>query len=143
MMNLPMTVRAIADLLGASVEGDDSVRIESLSAIDRAGAGELTFALDAKRANRLADCRASAAIVGAEPPEALMSLIRVDDVQRALVQLLGHRAGAEELPPPGLHPTAVIANDAKLADDVAVGPHVAADQETPSLGENVQDLILF
>jgi len=119
-----MTVRAIADLLGASVEGDDSAQIESLSAIDEAGAGQLTFAADARHANRLAECRASAAIVGDEPPEAPMSLIRVDDVQQALAELLGRLAGAEDLPPAGLHPTATIDPDAQLADDVAVGAHV-------------------
>jgi len=120
----PLTVRAIADVVGGTVEGDDSVRIEALAPLETAQGGELTFVVDKKRAARLADSKASAAIVGREVPSAPMALIRVPNVQAAMVKLLGCLWEGEDLPPVGVHPTAVVAADAQVAPDAAIGPGV-------------------
>lgn len=124
MAKFPMTVRAVADLLGAAVEGDDSVVVESLAALDAAGPGELTFATDERRAARLAQSQAGAAIVSTQPPSAAVPLIRVENVAAAVAGLLGHLAEPEDLPPPGRHESALVAADADLAEDAAVGPNV-------------------
>jgi len=120
----PLTVRAVADLLGATVEGDDSVLIESLASLEAAEAGQLTFAADEKRAARLAGSGASAAIVGPAPASAPMALIRVTNVQAAVAKLLAYLAGPEDLPPARRHESAVVADDADVPDDVAVGANV-------------------
>ncbi len=120
----PITVREVADLVGGCVEGDETVRVGALAAMSAAGEGDLTFAADARYASRLAESKASAAIVAAEPAEAPMALIRVANVQAALAKLLGHLAGPEDLPPVGTHASAVVAPDAEVAPDAAVGPGV-------------------
>ena len=120
-----MTVRAVADLLdNATVEGDDSALVESLAPVESAEPGELTFAIDEKRSAMLAETRAAAAIVGDMPQSAPIPLIRVGDVPAAVARVLQHWGRDEPLPPPGRHPSAVVAEDADLADDVAVGPNV-------------------
>ena len=119
-----MTVQAIADLVVGHVEGDAGVSITGVAAIDRAGSGDVTFAVDARRAAGLGGCGAGAAIVCADAPPAAMPLIRVPDVNAAVAALLDHLAPAEDLPPVGVHPSACIAGDAELGSDVAVGPGV-------------------
>jgi len=117
-----MTVQEIADLVGGTVEGDASRRIEGIASVDSAGPSKLTFAADQKRAAQLAASQAGAAIVGKAPVAAAMPLIRVDNVQAAMAKLLGELAGSEDLPPAGVHPSAVVAPDAQIGPGVAIGP---------------------
>jgi len=119
-----MTVQAIADTVGGQVEGDGAVEITGVASIDGAGPSDVTFAVDARRAAALATSPAGAAIVSRDAPAAPMPLIRVDNVNAALAALLGHIAPVEDLPAPGVHPTACIAPDAEVAPDAAVAPGV-------------------
>ena len=116
-----LTAGQIAELVGGRLEGDASVEIEGMASLEEAGPREVTFAADEKRALRLAECRAGAAIVAKRPATAPMTLIRVDNVQAGVSAYLEAVAGPEDFPPVGVHPSAVIADDAELAPDVAVG----------------------
>jgi len=122
-----LTVRQIAEMLGGTVEGDDSATIEGIASVETAGESELTFAADEVRASRLASSKAAAAIVAAAqavPKAEGMTLIRVEDVTAAMADLLGRLAGPEDLPAEGVHGSAVVAGDAKVAPDAAIGPGV-------------------
>jgi len=119
-----MTARQVAELVGGSVEGDGNVELLSVASIEAAGGSDLTFAGDSKHASRLARSKAGAAIVASEPAEAAMTLIRVENVQAAVAKLLGHLAAPEDLPPVGVHQSAVIAADAEVSSEAAVGPGV-------------------
>ena len=134
MIDQPITLRSIAEIVGGTVEGDDSTAIGAVASVDEAGAGELTFA-DARHASALADSRAGAAIVGPDGPEtAPMPLIRVVDVATAVRTLLGHLAGPAPTPPVGVDKTASVADGAQLGRDVAVGPGVVIG-EGASIGD--------
>jgi len=122
MLDRPMTVRDVAALVGGTIEGDGSVEVRAIASIDMAGGCDLTFASDAKHAAALACSKAGAAIVGPGPVEAPMTLIRVANVQVAMAKFLGHLKGPEDLPPAGVHPTAIVAPDAEVASGAAVGP---------------------
>ena len=124
MKKTPMTVDTVAQWVGGAVEGDGALALEGLAPVESAGPSELTFAADGKYAARLAQSRAGAAIVGKDVPRAGKTLIRVDDVQAAMIRLLERLADEEDLPPPGTHPTAIVAPTAAVAPDAAVGPHV-------------------
>ncbi len=129
MMTTPMnkgefTVGELARYLDGEVEGDASVVLRGVGSLESARADEVTFALDARRAARLVASRAGAAIVSRTAPSAPMPLVRVDDVQAAVARLLALLGGTEDLPPPGVDPSAVVAEDARLGADVAVGPGV-------------------
>ncbi len=122
----PLTLRAVAELVGGRLEGDGAVVIRGIASLESAGEGELTFAADAKYAARLADSKASAALVAdGAAVSAAMPLIRVAHVQSAVAKLLGHWAPPEDNPPSGIHPSALIAPDAQVADTAAIGPGVA------------------
>ncbi|MCK4276474.1 MAG: UDP-3-O-(3-hydroxymyristoyl)glucosamine N-acyltransferase [Phycisphaerae bacterium] len=122
MVKLPLTVEQIAKIVGGQVKGDGTARIEALATIEAAGPGELTFAVDEKRARRVSKSKAGAVIVGALPQAAPMPLIRVENVQAAVAALLGALAEPEDLPPPGTDETAAVDNSAQIAPDVAIGP---------------------
>ncbi len=124
MQQFPMTTAQIAALVGGSVEGDSSLRIEALAPMDAASAAQLTYAADERRTAALARCRAGAAIVGKMPASASMTFIRVADVDEAVSRLLAALAAPEDLPAVGVHPTAIVAAAAIVPADAAVGPHV-------------------
>jgi UDP-3-O-[3-hydroxymyristoyl] glucosamine N-acyltransferase len=125
MFDPPKTLRQIAEIIGASLDGDDSLTVESIASLDEAAAGQLTFASNEKHAARLSECQAVAAIVYADaPPVGQLPLLRVADVAAALRKLLADLAGPEDLPDVGVHPSAVIADSAVIAADAAVGANV-------------------
>jgi UDP-3-O-[3-hydroxymyristoyl] glucosamine N-acyltransferase len=118
-----MTVRWIADVVGGTVEGDESLPLEGLAPVDRAGPRDLTFAVDRRRAGLLARSRAGAAMVPEDAEVSGMALIRVADVDAAVCTLLAELTPPEDLPPAGVHASAVVSADATVADDAAIGPH--------------------
>jgi UDP-3-O-[3-hydroxymyristoyl] glucosamine N-acyltransferase len=125
MTDEPLTLRRIAEIVGGTVEGDGSVVVEAIAALDQAGPADLTFA-DVRHARGLAASKARAAIVerGSKAAAAAIPMVRVDNAQLAVFRLLSHLAGPEDLPPAGIDPTARVAPDAKIAQAVAIGPGV-------------------
>lgn len=122
----PMTLQEVAETIHARIEGEASPVLKALAGMQEAGAGDLTFASDGKHAAKLGSCQADAAIVpdGVEIPETPMALLRVPDVQLALITLLRHIAPPEDLPPRGTDPSAIVAPDAVIADSASIGPAV-------------------
>ncbi len=119
-----MTVQTVAEWVGGSVEGDATLALRGLAALDQAGPADLTFA-DARHAAGLGASKAAAAIVAADAPACDgKTLIRVASMDDALYALLGRLAAEPDLPPPGVHPSAVVAPDAKLGAGAALGPGV-------------------
>ncbi|MGC9454440.1 MAG: UDP-3-O-(3-hydroxymyristoyl)glucosamine N-acyltransferase [Phycisphaerae bacterium] len=127
MPSWPLTVREIAELLDGRVEGDDSLNIDGVAALDEPGAGKITFAADARRARRLDDSQAAAALVANEPKTSDKTLIRVSDVQQALAKLLAATAPPEDLPDEGVDATARVSPEASIADGVRIGPGVVVN----------------
>ncbi len=99
-------VRRLASADGA---GPDAVVVV-------AGGDDLARAL----ANGAAAVVLPRALALADPPAC--TAIRVDDPRRALAQLSALFDRRPDVPP-GVHATAVVAADASLGEDVAVGPH--------------------
>src|SRR5579872_2368845 len=127
----------LADLvaqLGCHLEGDGTIEIRKLAAIDRAAAGELTFCSNPRYRAALGTTRASAVIVaagmpierqpGLPPLAALRSANPYLDFARAME--LFHPAPHYA---PGIHPTAVIAANAKIGPGAHVGPYCFIDED--------------
>ncbi len=127
----PFNARQVADWTEGQVVGDENVEITGLAPIDAAGPGDLTFALDARRAGQIPACGASVAIVPADTPACeAKTLILVADPAAAVAGLLEHLGEPVDLPPAGVHPTAVVHESARLGVDVAIGPHVSIGADT-------------
>jgi UDP-3-O-[3-hydroxymyristoyl] glucosamine N-acyltransferase len=113
----------VAALLGGELVDDRDPLISGVAAIDEAGPGDLTFVASRKFAAKLVDCRAAAALIGPED-EAPMPAIRVAAPYPAFARFLQEfKAADDRVFPPGIHPTAVIDEQASLGGDVAIGPY--------------------
>ena len=122
---MELSIQQIAEAIGALVEGDARTMIRGVASVDAAEAGHITFAVDARRAAQLAVPSASAVLVKPDVPvPAGMAALRTADPKAALAAVLGLFAPPEDLPAPGVHPTATISPEARLGRDVAIGPHV-------------------
>ena len=123
-----MTVSEIARLLGTEVQGDASREIRGVAALESAGPHDLTFAEGERGMARAANSRAGCILV---PPGVNLegqTTLAVANPKLAFVRAAGALRPA---PPvlPGIHPTAVIASDARLAPDVSVGPYVVVESD--------------
>lgn len=132
-MSTTRTVRQIADALDPSlrpvVEGNDGLVISSIDTLEHAGAGGLTFLRSNYFARKWAGAQASAALVPAEldvpgHDHASRALIRVTNVELAMVRVLTIFAPDTPPPPTGVHETAVVDPSAAIAPGASVGPFV-------------------
>ena len=118
------TAGELAEFVGGRLEGRASEAIEKVADIETAGPGDLTWA-DARFSDKVFRTGASCILVseGAFPDR---TTIRVDNPKAAFA-----RAAAWLDPPrrpqPGIHPTAVVAGDARMGTGVFVGAHAVID----------------
>jgi UDP-3-O-[3-hydroxymyristoyl] glucosamine N-acyltransferase len=123
-----MKLGEIAKRLGCELEGDAALEITAVAGIEEAKAGELTFLVNRKYRAALATARASAILLSREegpvPMAALRSANPYLDFARA-IELL-HPAPQYAA---GIHPTAVVAQSAKLGTGAHVGPYCFIDED--------------
>jgi UDP-3-O-[3-hydroxymyristoyl] glucosamine N-acyltransferase len=125
---IPGTLAESAERVGGRVVGDGSVAIERIAAVDDAGAGALTFAVDERYLRTALGSRAGAVLTGdalvADGESYPKPILAVADVRVTLAALL------KSLEPPQprgpfVHPTAAVDPSAQLGAGVWVGPQVA------------------
>ena len=120
-----MTLAEIAARVGGSVRGDASIAIDDIHAIDDAGAGSLTFAVDDAYLRAALSSRAAAVLTEPALADAIAAprkpLLVVASARVALAALL-----AEREPPrpqgPFRDPSAVVDPSARVGPDVYIGP---------------------
>lgn len=129
-----MKLADLAKHLGATLHGDPALTITGVASIETAGAGELTFVANPKYASLARTTKAGAVLVEPAFPEIPAATLRLENPYLAF-------ARAIELfykPPkyaPGIHPTAVIAPNAKIGKNSHVGAYaVIGDHVT--IGNN-------
>jgi len=119
-----LTAAEVAALVQGDVEGDEAVSISGISGIREARPGEVSFVSNPRYAAEVATTRAGAVIVPrAWARPAPCTLIRVDSPDLAFVKVAEHFAPPPILLKPGVHPTAIVASDAVLDEEVHVGPY--------------------
>jgi UDP-3-O-[3-hydroxymyristoyl] glucosamine N-acyltransferase len=122
-----MTIDEIVRLVNGRLQGDGSREIHDVASIEAAGPDDLTF-IDGARGLAKADATRAGCILVPEGvslprsttvavPRPKLSFIRV-------ATLLRPKPAAQ----PGIHPTAVVDPQAKLADDVCAGPQVVIER---------------
>jgi UDP-3-O-[3-hydroxymyristoyl] glucosamine N-acyltransferase len=140
-----MTVRDIAAVLGAAVEGDGAAAIGRVAKIEEAVAGDISFLANPKYRKYLETTQASAVIIGRtlEPVEHAGGprpvLLRVDDPYASFLKVLLLFHPPEDPLPPGIHPTAVINAGVKLGADVRIGSYVVVGERS-SIGDGAMIL---
>jgi UDP-3-O-[3-hydroxymyristoyl] glucosamine N-acyltransferase len=117
------TLNEIAALVEGTVGGDGSLQVRGLNSIDQAAGDEITFVTNAKMASRLAGTKAAAAIVPLDLEEPGLPHIRVENPEYAATLVHGHFL-AQPFAAQGIHPSAVVGRDCRIADEISIGPLV-------------------
>lgn len=119
------TTHEIAQLVDGELDGPTDLIISRLATLHDADAGALSFIGEDRYVAAWAQSKASAALVAKSldvPPGNGRAVIRVDNADLAMAKVLEAFAVPEPLPQPGVHPSAVVAEDVALPDDARVGP---------------------
>jgi UDP-3-O-[3-hydroxymyristoyl] glucosamine N-acyltransferase len=124
-----MTVRQIAELLGASFEGDGGREIRGGASVEAAAENEITFAEGGRGSQGATASSAGCLLVPRDAPGFEgRTLIRVDRPRNAFARVL-RELYPPVLPAPGVHPTAVVDESAHLGSEVSIGPYCVVGRE--------------
>lgn len=116
------TLKELAERLGAEVHGDPECTIASVSALDNAGKGDITFLSNPKFRHLLNETRASAVIVGAaDIHELSTNALVVDNPHLAFAQVAGWLYPLDRAPA-GVHPQAIVDPDSQVHAQASIGP---------------------
>jgi UDP-3-O-[3-hydroxymyristoyl] glucosamine N-acyltransferase len=116
-------LRELAARLECELEGNGEIEITRVATLEQAGAGDVAFLANTKYVSQLPHTRASAVIVGGDANGAPCAVLRAKNPYLAFA-LATRALYPDKRPPPGVHPTAIVAADAVLGNDVTVGPYV-------------------
>ena len=119
-----MTLKEIADKLGAKVHGDAETEITGVAGIEEATEGQLTFLSNPKYARLVASTKASAIIAGEPPSDGPTAVLISSNPYLDFARALGLFYAAP-VPPVGIHPTAVVSGSARIGPESSVGAYVA------------------
>ncbi len=125
---MKVTLEAVAKAIGGTVVGDGSVEITGVAGIREAREGELTFLANPRYEPYLELTQASAIIVSENHRDVGKPLIQNPNPYLAFLKAVRLFAGEAERPCQGTHPSAVVAHDATVGEDVSIGPNVVVER---------------
>jgi UDP-3-O-[3-hydroxymyristoyl] glucosamine N-acyltransferase len=111
----------LAERIGGELRGDGATVLTGFAPADRARPGDVTFAENPSYLQRAEASGASAIIVETCPPTSTKVLIKVANARAAYARALP-LFYPEPVPPPGIHPTAVVAPTAEVDATAHIGP---------------------
>lgn len=120
------TIQDIAEALGAEAFGDLSLEIHSVQAPAKAAPDQLALAMDPSYAEALDQGNAQAAVVWPDADWKAMGLKAAIIAPRSRYILSGVTHLFEKKPEieAGIHPTAIIAEDAEIGENASIGAFV-------------------
>lgn len=132
-----MKLYEIASAINGEIIGDADIEINRVAEIQSAGKGDISFISNPKYEKFFDTTKASAVIVGRNFSKRRedISLVLVNEPYFAFVKVLKLLGPSFELLPPGIHPTAVIAETATIGENVRVGANVFIGERT-KIGSN-------
>lgn len=121
-----ITLAQIAELVDGTVIGDAQQCISVLSPIDNIALGSLVFAEGSDNLKLAEQSNAGAILVASTVEKMNKPIIQVANPFKAFIKLLSYFY-PEHQPRPGIHPTAVVAEDVRLGEQVSIGPYVVIE----------------
>src|SRR2546425_7983380 len=115
------TLGQLAEALGDTLEGDPARVVRGVAPLESAGPDDVSFLTDARYRAAAQASRAGAFVAGAGVTGLPASILTVAAPQQAMIDLLLLFHPAPPLVP-GVHPSAVVAADARVDATAAVGP---------------------
>ena len=122
------TAKELAEAIGARLEGDGAMEIAGVAAPERAGARDLIYVEAAKHAERVAASAAMCVVAGKG-----LSLLGKTVLRSAQPKVAFAKAAAlllDRAPiAAGVHPTAIVAPLARVAEGVSIGPYAVIGED--------------
>lgn len=125
----PTTAAALASACGGRVVGDAGVVVEGARSLEAAGPRDVAFAADAKAERAAVASAAGVLLARSASGFPGRTIVEVGDPALAFAGVLEAfipRRGV----PPGIHPTAIVDDGARVAEDAAVGPYAVVGGES-------------
>ncbi len=126
-----LTLAELATMVGGRAAGDLDTPIAGVTSLTQAGPSDLGLLVDPRYTQSAGESAAGAILVSAKLEHTLdpaRSRVVVEDPRRALAPILDHFY-SEPGPKPGIHETAIIAEDAQVRPGVSVGPYVVIEDD--------------
>jgi|ERR1700733_3283675 len=121
------TAGELAKYLGATIVGDSTTEITGLAGPERARAGDLIYLDSPRHQERAAKSAARCLIARAGIRLVGKTILEVSDPKFAFAKAAGWVL-PEPAPGAAIHPTAIVAPEAKLGARVWIGPYVVVEQ---------------
>ena len=134
-----MTVAELAALVGGRASGDTGARVRGVASLEAAGEGDVAFVEDEKFFDAARECRAACVVVpegAASKLEGLKSVIEAARPKLAFALAAAALMSSQRLPA-HVHPTAAVAEGARLGEGVNVGAGASVG-EGAELGAGTQ-----
>ena len=120
---MSFTLLEIAEKIGAKIHGKSDDLIHGVAPLSSASVGQVSFLINKTHAKFLDETNASAILLEKSFLERCpASALIVDKVDVAYAKLMEMFVNPVQFSP-GIHPTAILHRDAKVAEDAYVGPY--------------------
>src|SRR5512135_1407762 len=121
------TAYRLADIVarfGGQVMGDADTRVQQIGTLEQATSGQIAFLANAKYRKQLENSKASAVILSKADADATgLPRIVCDNPYSYFARLSAFLNPLPECSP-GIHPSAVVGNNARISPQAHIGPHV-------------------
>ncbi|MDG9875450.1 UDP-3-O-(3-hydroxymyristoyl)glucosamine N-acyltransferase [Pseudomonas juntendi] len=135
-MSVTMTLGQLAEALGATLKGPEALQITGLATLQEAGPGQLTFLANPQYRKYLDNCQAGAVLLKASDAESFAgNALVVADPYLAYARI-SHLFDPKPKAVAGIHPSAVVAEDAQVDASASIGPF-AVIESGARIGANV------
>ncbi len=126
----------LARLLDLKLIGDENCEIDGLGTLANAGTGQLSFLSNPSYIDQLNDCRASAVILSKKFTSRWGGNALISEAPYVAFAHASALFAETVKAAPGVHPSAVVADDVAVPDSVSIGPNSVVESGV-RLGENV------
>lgn len=117
-----MTLGQLAEALGATLKGPEALQIAGLATLQEAGPGQLSFLANPQYRKYLDNCQAGAVLLKAADAESFAgNALIVADPYQAYARI-SHLFDPKPKAVAGIHPSAVVAEDAQVDASASIGP---------------------
>ncbi len=132
---MQMTLKEIAEFVGGTLLGDGDIVITGVNGIKEAREGEITFVANSRYLPLLDATQASAALVAPPVRNGRKALVQCANPYVSFIDLMGLCETEQACHPKGIDPTAVIGENVRMGNNVALGAYTVVDDGV-SIGDN-------
>ena len=126
-MTLTMTLGQLAEALGATLKGPEALQITGLATLQEAGPGQLSFLANPQYRKFLDNSQAAAVLLKAADAEGFAgNALIVADPYLAYARI-SHLFDPKPKAVAGVHPSAVVAEDAQVDASASIGPFAVVE----------------